>query len=866
MTEEAARTDGTVGRRRTRIRFWLAIALVLLLFVVAVGPSMVSIGRYKSRISGIVAASLGRPVRVSSVELCLLPRPGFVLTDLTVDEDPAYGAEPVLHANSVTAAIRLESLWRGRIEIGRISVDEASLNLVRAADGRWNLDPLFRTAAARTQSADAPRRARPPLPYLEATNSRVNIKNGLEKLPYSLVNADLSFWQESPDEWRLRLRGQPARTDVSLAQADTGIVRLEASLHRAPELRQMPLHVEMEWREAQLGQLSRLLLGSDPGWRGDLTGEMQLDGTVENARIKARLRAAGVHRAEFAPADALDFDANCSFRYRYTARSIENLACDSPLGDGHIRVAGELPGSDAGKPAKVPVAGRLDIDVQRAPVSAGLDILRTLRNGIPDDLEARGTISGRLAYDPGAAQEAPPSRGPAQRRKTAQASVPQRASLPQPGSQSGPLQGNLTIDGFSLTGGGLSQPIQIARISFTPADAQQPQALEAAASIPAGGASPLGFTFELAARGYQLTARGPASLPRLRELAHMAGMADVSALDALAGAPAVLDLTAHGPWVLPAFQAPEAAAAGADQLTGTITLANANWKSADLTNPVTLTKATLQLNGSSLAWDPVEFAYGPVRGTASLRVPLTCAAGQSCPPQLDLVFDRIDAAALQAALLGAPKQGTVLSSFFDRFTASPASVWPRFDGTLKAGSMILGPVTLANAAVTFSVRSTGAEFTSFDAGLLGGQLHATGSLAAGDKPAYTFEGNVEKAAAPALCALMKMSCTGGPIDASGKLALAGFSAKDLATSASGTLHFDWRNGAIGAPAPESLPRALARFSRWTADASIGHGAVIVGRNQVQTGGGKSAVDADVTFGDPPKISFAALQAASAAKR
>ena len=73
-------------------------------------------------------------------------------------------------------------------------------------------------------------------------------------MPFSLVNADISFWQENPGDWRLRLRGQPARTDVSLDLADTGIVRLEATLKRAPQLRQMPIHLEMEWREAQLGK------------------------------------------------------------------------------------------------------------------------------------------------------------------------------------------------------------------------------------------------------------------------------------------------------------------------------------------------------------------------------------------------------------------------------------------------------------------------------------------------------------------------------------------------------------------------------------------------------------------------------------
>src|SRR5580692_9844786 len=124
MTEEAE------PRKRTSKKLWLAIGLLLFLLAIVLVPPMLGIGRYKSRITQLVSNSLGRPVRLSSAELRLLPRPGFVLTDLTVDEDPAYGAEPVLHANTVTASIRLLSLWRG-LEISRISVDEASLNLVR---------------------------------------------------------------------------------------------------------------------------------------------------------------------------------------------------------------------------------------------------------------------------------------------------------------------------------------------------------------------------------------------------------------------------------------------------------------------------------------------------------------------------------------------------------------------------------------------------------------------------------------------------------------------------------------------------------------------------------------------------------------
>jgi uncharacterized protein involved in outer membrane biogenesis len=111
--------------KRKHRRLWLVLAAFAVVLAVVILPPLVSISRYKSQITHLIAASLGRPVRLSSVNLRLLPRPGFELTNLTVEEDPAYGAEPILHANSVTASFRLLPLWRGRLEIGRISVDEA---------------------------------------------------------------------------------------------------------------------------------------------------------------------------------------------------------------------------------------------------------------------------------------------------------------------------------------------------------------------------------------------------------------------------------------------------------------------------------------------------------------------------------------------------------------------------------------------------------------------------------------------------------------------------------------------------------------------------------------------------------------------
>lgn len=848
-------TEDVQGRQQKHKRLWQALAVLVVLLVVVIVPPLVSLSHYKSQITRLMAASLGRPVRLSSVEFRLLPRPAFVLSDLTVQEDPAFGSEPVLHANSVSASIRLLSLWRGRLEIGTVSLDEASLNLVRTPEGRWNLDSLFRAPAV--QAEGQPGRS---LPYIEATNSRINIKNGAEKLPFSLVETKFSFWQERPGEWRIRLRGQPARTDVSLDMADTGIVRLEASVRRAPQLRQMPVHLDLEWREAQLGQLTRLILGSDSGWRGDLTGELHLDGTAESAQVKTRMRATGVHRAEFAPAAPMDFDAQCNFDYHYSARAVENLACDSPLGDGHVRLTGSLPGASA--------AAHISVELDKIPVAAGLDALRTVRSNFGPGLEAKGVISGRVDYGEVVAQaiaEEKPSKPGVVKAGLARSPKAHAQALE-------PLTGSFTVEGFQLSGDGLSSPILIPKLVLEPVTGQQPDqpaALAATFTIPAGGAGPLTMTSRLALSGYQLIVHGQASIVRARELAHVAGMTNGSALDALAGDSATVDLSAVGPWLpvqklsfrsdMPVGSVTDAPAnAVAEQVTGTVTLHNANWKADYLANHVEIAQATLHLDNGKTRWDPVAFSYGPVKGTASLELQNDCEALQPCLPKFQVQFGALDAGALQAAVLGAHERGTLLSALLARLRPASGFGWPLMEGTVKADSLVLGPVTLRDATATVRIVATGAEITALDAGVLGGSVHGIGTLTVPvtnkDLPAYTFDGQFQKLSPAAVGQLVSLHWSGGSMEANGKIELSGFTEKDLTASAKGALHFDWQHGVAGGAG--SIPPALARFDRWSADGEIANGTLTLKQNQLQRGAQRAAVEGSATLGAGAKASFA----------
>ena len=881
-------TEDEQGQHNKRNRLWWALLALVVILAVALVPPLVSVSRYKTRITSLMSASLGRPVRLSQVRLRLLPRPGFVLYDLTVDEDPEFGGEAFLHASTVTASIRLLPLWRGRLQISEISVDEASLNLVRSAAGRWNLEPLFKTAATKAGSTPAAQAA-PPLPYLSATNSRINFKNGAEKLPFSLVATDVSFWQENPGEWRIRLRGQPARTDVSLDLADTGVVELNASAHSSAELSQMPIQLDLEWRDAQLGQLTRLATGSDAGWRGDLRGDVHVDGTPDAANVKTRLRAAGVHRAEFAPAAPLDFDANCGFVYHYSTRALEKLVCDSPLGDGHVRIAGDLPGKSAapqalGEPPppaepQLPAAPWVSVELDRVPLGAALDALRTVRSGVGNDLEAAGTASGKISYAavPAAGSDASKA-AKLHPTKTGRTAV-------QP---AGPFSGSFTVDGLQLRGDGLTSPIEVPKMVLAPSALVpgQPQALVSSVAVPLGGAAPLALNVRLSRAGYQLTARGPASIARSREVAHAAGLKQAAALDALAGDPLTVDLLAQGPWLPvedvssdntppsePPAPTPQSAKAiptpvptvlpPTDSLSGTVTLHNANWKADYLASHVEIASATLHLNGVASQWDPVDFTYGPLKGTATLTEPAPCVAPAICPVKFQVVFGDLDAATVQTAILGARQKDTLLSDLIKRLRPSSSPMWPSLEGTVTADSLDLGPVTLKDVKAGVTMKPASTEITSLDATLLGGSLHASGQFESGDKPYYELTGDLAKLNPSEVGGLLGETWRGGAFAANGKIQLSGFTSNDLASSAKGTLHFEWRHGAIAVDA--SAPADLAHFDRWTADAIIANGKFALDKNEVAEGSRKRSINASVTLEEPLKVTFPATKPAPVKK-
>ena len=298
--------------------------------LLALVPPLLNANRYQRQIARSMSLSLGRPVHLDNVSFHLLPMPGLTLSNLVVSEDPAFGAEPTIRANTVEASLRLSSLWRGRVEVSAGRFVEPSVNLVRNTAGRWNLADVLLHAAHVNTAPTAQRRAGPAprFPYIEATGGRVNVKLEQEKLPLSLVAADFALWQPSPHQWRVRLRGQPGRTDANTT--DPGLLRIEGDLFQATAAEDVRVDLHANWYEAPLGEATLLITGTDLGWRGHLNLDAQLTGSLSAAQVSSKLTLGGLRRAEFAPAQPLDLQLTCSAGLSIETVLLKQLACSLP--------------------------------------------------------------------------------------------------------------------------------------------------------------------------------------------------------------------------------------------------------------------------------------------------------------------------------------------------------------------------------------------------------------------------------------------------------------------------------------------------------------------------------------------------------
>jgi AsmA family len=810
-TAEPLAGDPPQEGRRSRRKLVIALALVVALLLALFLPPLVNLKKYRRSITNSISGALGRSVSVGEMQLRLLPTPGIEMTDFTVAEDPAFGYEPALHANSMIASLRLSSLWRGRLEVSRISLDEASLNLVKNDAGLWNVASVLLRASQIPNAATGQRHAGPSprFPYVEATNARINFKDGVEKRPFSLTNAEFAMWQAGSGEWRLRLKAQPVRTDLELHLSDTGQLTVEGSLRRAATIAAMPVNLTAEWNGAQLGQASRLLAGVDSGWRGDLDVSATIEGTAGDLQLKTRVRIGNLQRQEFQPASALNLDASCQSRYENGQRLLGDITCFLPEGRGHLLLMGSVQWVAA------PTAD-LELEINQIPVQFPLSVVGLMRPHV-GTMTAEGAINGLFHLT---RSESWSLTGDATATDVTLVSS----------------SGNLTLQDVHLTtqeaqapklrrGAGLaSATLQVAPLAVL----AQPVA------VSLGEPEPLRLDARLAPSGFVVHASGAASLDRLLDFGGGSRYLG-NAVDAVGAKGRVdIDTTTAGAWIAPV------GGGAAVTTTGLVKVQNVELRPAFLPAPVEIETAEIALTPEMIGWQNVAFQYQGLAMHGSLQYPAACNQPAQCPATFALQPGDASAAVLESALQGR-REG-----FFGQMLAdlggAQIHAWPSLAGSVQWKTLDLDRLPLQNAMAAVSIEETSLNLRSLDGETLGGTMHATGTMVVESGiPHWSLDVQLKGVQPSLAAAIFRERWGSGMADLETQLNLSGTSSGDLASSATGHVQFTWTKGGLGAVSP------LAHFDRWTGAGSVAGSTVTLARGTITRGNSATTVQGQIGF-------------------
>ncbi|MFZ0317554.1 MAG: AsmA family protein, partial [Candidatus Sulfotelmatobacter sp.] len=785
----------------------------------------------KARIANSISQAVARPTEVGSVNLRFLPRPGFDLENVVIYEDPAFGAEPMLRAPEVTAVVRLTSLLRGRLDISRLELTEPSLNLVRREDGRWNWEALLERTARTplAPTAKSKREARPGFPYIEASSGRINFKAGAEKKPYALLNADFAVWQESENAWGVRLKAEPLRTDMSLS--DAGLLRMNGTWQRAGSLRETPLQFTLAWERAQLGQMSKLVMGNDKGWRGEVEMKAALSGTPGAMQMAVDAAVRNFHRYDIPTSEGLGLAAHCEGKYSSAEGMIREIFCNAPVGDGMVTLRGNtgMPGSR-----------RVDLvlNMENVPASAVAQLARRAKKDLPHDLVATGSVQGNfMMAEPGMSQRAAEFQG--------------RGEIANFRLQSANSKAEIDADSvpFSITPDWASHESLkgrvVRRVDFERAPIGEEVRLEFG-PFPVALGRPVAAQARgwLGRTGYEITVHGDGEVSRSLRVASLLGLQAVKAN--VEGA-AQMDLEIGGTWA--ENESGNPAGFSLPKVVGTAQLHNVRALVRGLRGPVEISSAQLKLLPDEARVEKLKVRAADADWTGSVTLPRGCGMPGACVAHFDLNTSEVGLSGLHQWLvpqaserhwyqvLGPAQSGTAF--FLQNLRAS---------GKVNAVRLRIHDVVAERVSADIEVDRGKLKVSDLRADLLGGK-HRGEWLADFTEatPAFSGSGTLTGISLGELASAMHDPWISGTGAGSYQLKTSGADATAIWQSAEGGVRFDVRDGILShiSLASDASPLQVARWQGW---AGVHEGKIEIEKSELASSGGNYEISGTASFG------------------
>jgi AsmA-like C-terminal region/AsmA family len=747
------------------------MVLVLLLFLVRPGAQSLRI-----RVVRSVGLALGRPVDVGWVTLRLLPQPGFDLQDFVVHEDPEFGSEPVLRSSDVVAILRVGSLFRGRLEIARLSLTEPSINLVRNAEGRWNLEKLVERAATTpvAPTAKARSEARPGFPYIEADHGRINFKFGQEKKPYALTDANFALWQASENTWGMRLKAQPMRSDFNLS--DTGLIDIDGSWQRSATLHETPVKFTVQWEGSQLGQLTKLTLGQDKGWRGTVRFSATLAGTPKDLTVLSENSIEDFRRYDISSNKSMRLAARCSGHYSTNDHILSAIACRAPVGDGEIVLSGSL------APMPGARACNLTMLAHELPVQPLVEFARRIKKNVPADIVASGKVNANVALISDARR---PGSGPEWRGGGEVLALDLRSQV---------TNTKLVLDKIPFALSSLDKaepqrkPLRVRNLSET----TKAESMQAEARVEVGPFNlALGRTNSATVRGmfshsgYSFQVQGDAEVQHLLEAARTIGL---PAPQSAATGEARINLNVAGNW----------AGFSAAGVTGNGQLHSVRARVRGLNESVEINSADITLTPTSAQVRNLVASAAGNNWRGTLTVPRQCDTPSGCVVGFDLHADEFVSDELSRSVAAVPGK----QPWYSFLSSSQAQSRPYLaslhaEGKLSASHALIHNLVANRVSADVELDRGQLRLSKLRADLLGGRHSGEWRVDfTVNPPAYRGSGTLEKIVLGQIADAMQDNWITGTANVAYSAGTLGWTRSDLLAKADASFEIEARDGSL----------------------------------------------------------------------
>ncbi len=384
--------------RRSSWSRWPKRVLLFLAFLWLAGAGssfVIQHSRLHRKITARLESVFGRPVQVGRYDFSLWGWPTLAAESITVGEDPRFGYEYFLRAESLTVRLRWLSLLRGRLEFGTLSLDRPSLNLVRNTEGDWNLaEWLPRPASPGIAPVGPQRPSSSPLRLtrIEVDSGRINFKRNEEKIPFAFTDVKGFLEPEGPGRWRFDLEAIPSRAAVVLQQA--GKLHLSGHLGGTSS-RLRPAALDLSWTDASISDLLRLARSYDYGVRGTFALALHAQTDADAWAVGGRTELRQIHRWDLplrADNPAVNFIAKMRWYPLDSGLDFEDASLEAPHSHASVRAA--ISWEDRRIPrAEQPPPFRVQVKSSAIDLGDLLAWLRAFHPGIADDVSLHGVLN-----------------------------------------------------------------------------------------------------------------------------------------------------------------------------------------------------------------------------------------------------------------------------------------------------------------------------------------------------------------------------------------------------------------------------------------------------------------------------------------